>query len=740
MIRTLVIRPKVKKWLIYSFLSVLLFSTVLPTILPFSSRNIISSEKEPINQKLVQNLNVKPIKEVSIDLKLEEFTQDTDSEAYFPNFLFSSIEVANLLIDNLYDNDSDGFYFSTNEEWESTVINTEKRTYDNAQAILALLKLADAVISPTERDFALNIAENTSNGLLTNLWDPVFGGFYVSTSDRYKKSGIQAKAIQAFLALYEATGSSTYRDVAIDTFNLIDKWTWDETNGYYIYVTSHSGGPLDENPNSQDPYEPGSLRVDHNALMGSALLDLYRIESNVTYLTKALQIYDIINTTCRNNFTNLFYTGVDSTLELVVSPDSTDLFINSLVLEFLAYLYNVTEDPNYFDDFFLVLNSVLLHFWDNTGGGFFTSYSYVASDYDDTRKYTERQFYGIRALDEAYKLTNSTIFYNLILDTIEVLNTKLYDQVNGGYYQLTNADGTQGDDPTWRNKLTVTQSLAIYALANLWMYSKPGALNVLWSPSIPRPQDKVTLLIAAFDSNGISSVFLNYSINKGDYSLKEMIPHYVGNMFNTTLDPPHTDGTTVDFNILINDTLNIQTVRGDYSFLWQIDIWPPEVQEIGFLPGNEIPVHEEFSIIISAHDIPSQGDVKYVRFHYHLSGQPEKSELLERIDNHIWEIKFPDGLPEPGAYAYYFEATDFNQRTSFGHVNFFFILGQPVSPQLPLSSIIGVLVVMGIFVPAGLYTYVEYKKKGARKTLKTRKQIRDKNRGRKLAKRGTKRI
>jgi mannose/cellobiose epimerase-like protein (N-acyl-D-glucosamine 2-epimerase family) len=699
---------------------------------------LISNDEEISNQKLVRNLDVKPSKESSIDIKLEELVQDTELEGYFPNFLFYSIEIANLLIENLYDNDSDGFYFSTNEQWQITDINTEKRTYDNAQAILALLKLADAVINQTEKDFALNIAEKTSNGLLTNLWDSDFGGFYVSQSERYKKPGIQAKAIQAFLALYEVTGSSSYRDVATETFNFIDTCAWDKTNGYYIYVTSHSGSPLFENPNTQDPYEPQSLRVDHNVLMGNALLDLYRIESDETYLTKARQIYDFINSTCRNKSTNLYYTGIDSTLE-IVDPYSTDLFINSLVLEYLAHLYNVTEDSKYYDDFFPLLNSVLLHFWDNRYGGFIASNSYLNSGLDDNKKYTERQFYGIRALDEAFKLSDNEVYYNLILDTVEVLNTKLYDQVNGGYHQLANMDWNQGDDPSWRDKFTVTQSLAVYALANLWMYSKPSALNVLWSPSTPRPQDSVTILIAAFDSDGISKVVFNYSINNGDYQWKEMTPHSVGNMFQTTIDPPNINGTTIDFNVIINNTLNNQTVRGDYSFLWQIDKWPPEVQEIGFIPGMEIQVNEEFSIIVSAHDIPSQGDVKYVRIHYHCSEQPEKSKAFEQIDTHIWRITFPDGLPEPGTYAYYFESTDFNQLTSFSHVDFFFILGQPVSPQIPLASIIGVLVVIGIFVPAGIYTYVEYEKKSARKTLKNRKQIRYKNRGKRVSKRGTKR-
>ncbi|MBW1855282.1 MAG: hypothetical protein JRJ00_11495, partial [Deltaproteobacteria bacterium] len=205
---------------------------------------------------------------------------------------------------------------------------------------------------------------------------------------------------------------------------------------------------------------------------------------------------------------------------------------------------------------------------------------------------------------EAYKLTDNSLYYNLILDTIEVLNDNLYDQINGGYYQLSNRDGTQGGDPSWKRKSTVTQSLAIHTLANIWLKSKPGALNVIWSPSTPLSHDKVTLLIAAFDSAGISSVFLNYSINGDAYELLEIVPHSVGNMFNVTLDPPHPDGTTINFNIIINNTLNVQAIRGDYSFLWQSDRWPPDVQLIGILPGDQIPVNEEFSVFVSAQDVP----------------------------------------------------------------------------------------------------------------------------------------
>jgi mannose/cellobiose epimerase-like protein (N-acyl-D-glucosamine 2-epimerase family) len=742
-----------------SFLSILLLITVLPIFQPISSSKTFY-DNQGIQEDL-QIFDINPNIEPSIDRKLKRQSQNNDPELYFPTFLFYSIEVANLLIENLYDNDSNVFHSATVEEWDNNSINTEKRTYDNAQAILGLLKLADAVINETERDFALNIAEKTGNGLMDILWDPDFdglfvsdtdrykkpgvhgkaiqafiGGLFVSDTDRYKKPGVHGKAIQAFIGLYEETDNPTFRDMALNTFNFLDATAWNDTKGYYHYVTSHTGSPLDENPYPGDLYEPQSLRVDHNAIMGNALLNLYRMESNETYLTKAVQIFDIINATCRNTSTNLFYTGVD-TKEQVVVPDTSDIFINSLVLEFLFNLYNVTEDMKYYEDFFPLLNSVLLHFWDNNYGGFIATSSSINSSFNDETKYTERQFYGILALDKAYELTDSNLYYNLILDTVEILNAKLYDQVNGGYYQLSNPDGTQGEFPSWRWKTTVTQSLAIYSLANLWLYSKPGVLNVLWSPSTPRPQDRVTLITAAFDLAGISTVFLNYSIGNSDYELKEMVPHSVGNMFNVTLDPPHPDGTTINFNILVNDTLGNQTIRGDYSFLWQTDIWPPNVQEIGFLPGVEVPVNEEFSVYVSAQDVPTQGTVKYIRFHYHRTGGNDKSLSLEQTDIHIWKITFSDGLSTPGTYAYYFESIDNELNPGFSHVSYFYILGQIETP--PLMLIIGLLVVVGVVVPAGLYTFIEYKKKSARTTLKEIKNVRHTQRGRKLKKRGTRR-
>ncbi len=730
-----------------SFPIYLLIVTALSNFAIYISLNSVISNNEIASQEFFVETNFEIITKPSTPHKVDEMTVD-DPEAYFPNFLFYSIEIANTLIDYLYDNVSSGFYTSTDEQWREISRDNVKMAYDNAQAILALLKLSDAVINQSERDYALEIAEKTGNYLLTDLNDPIYSGFFTSQTNRYKKPGIQAKAIQALLSLYHITGNQTYRNKAINTFNFLDNYAWkliDDNNGYYAYLLSDSGIISSYNPVLTDPYDPQSKRVDHNVLMGNALLDLFLLESDVKYLTYAQRIYNYFNSTCRNMSTGLFYTGLNGSNE-IVNKELSDMFINSLVLEFLAQLYDVTEDLKYYNDFFVLLYDLMTNFWDDRYGGFYATYSYLDAEYRDVKKYTERQFYAIRALDAAYRLSDNNIFYNLIFDIFEFMNENLYDNIHGGFFQLVNNDGTYGD-PSWNSKYAVTQSLAIYSLANLWLYSKPGVLNAYWSPSLPlADKDSVNILVAAFDSDGISNVLLNYSINEDSYKIEEMSPHpLIGNMFNTTLKS-QVDGTRVRFHVIVNDTLSNQIIRGSYSFIWQHDIWAPHILEIGINPNSEIPVNTLFSVTVGVQDIPIQGEVSFVRMYYYLLGKEEESVALENIPSYpyLWTTTFHEGFPTPGTYAYYFEAIDNRGNFDYSRISYLKILAKIQTP--PLSLIVGIFLLVFIFIPAGLYTYVEYKKRDARKILKYKREVRYQiQRGKRKTKssrgtRGTKRI
>ncbi|MFW9854591.1 MAG: AGE family epimerase/isomerase [Candidatus Thorarchaeota archaeon] len=732
---TLNFRNGKTKWLNCALLLVLANILVFQSFIGFSNPSFAYLNYNTRGGQIVREIDEDSQNSFPVRWKSTSETTD-DPEAYFPNFLYYSVEIANALIDYLYDNVSGGFYVSAGVNWEPSSVNHLKRTYDNAQAILALLKLSDAVINEAERNFALEIAIETGNCLIRDLYDNNVGGFYIASNNQYKKPGVNAKAIQALLALYETTENQSYHEIALDAQEFLDSHAWKGNYGYYDYLLTHYGLTATENPSPNDPFDPGSVRVDHNALMGDVLLNLYQVENDEEYLAKAIQIFDFLNETCRDAKTGLFYDGLDSKKD-VVNPSSVDIFTNSLILSFLAHLYNSTEDIRYYYDFMYLINIVMLDFWDSRYGGFYATYSSDESIQRDEKKYTERLFYGIRALDEAFKVTNKDIFYNIILDIVEFLNNKLYDQNHLGYYQITNADGSVGSD-YWNNKFSVTQALSVYELANLWMYSKPGVLNAIWSPSNPRPQESVTVTVAASDSDGISDVLFNYTLDEAPYELIDMEPSAkVGGLYNLEL-PSHKEGTKIGFYIIVNDTLGNQVVRGFYEILWRHDVWAPHIAEVGFDPSTEIIPGAEFSIVVTAIDVPVQGEVQSVRMYYHLPETTEESVSLNKIGPHLWKVNFPNGLYLVGTYAYYFEAIDDRGNYGYGQSGAFQILA-PLQP-VPISFIVLVLAVVLVGIPGGLYGYVELKKKSARRTLKSMRAERYQRRKGRRARRGVKSV
>ncbi len=705
----------INKKIVFKSLNYAVISSILLMIVLSSQLNVSIIEVMTVREEYQENKTLfSDLNEDGFSIAVKNKKQQEDPEAYFPNFLYFSITLGNALIDYLYDNTTSGFYRATDQSWAKNSLDKTKYAYDQAQTILGLLKLSEAVINQTESDFALSIAESTAKYLISNLYDSEYGGFFLSNWETYKKPGIQGKAIQALLELYRITENQTYREIALSAYEFIEENGWDDSNNGYYYLMSHTGFVPEKNPFDNGLYSPKSKRVDHNVIMGEALLDLYQDYSDPLYLLKAADIYEMLNSTCRNQTSKLFYTGCERN-GTVIDIYNVDSFVNSLVLEFLARLYKVTEEDKYYNDFFILLKAFLLGFWDNRYGGFHATYSYINEGSRDKKKYTERQFYAIRALDEAYQLSNDSLYYNIILDVMEFVNGHLYDNYHEGYYQLTNEDGSFGDQQ-WNYKFTIVQALAIYELANLWLYSKPGVLSALWSPTTPRPEDSVTILIAAFDVDGISNVLFNYSLNDDPYQVKEMVPHHlIGNMYNSTFDA-QPDGTRINFNIIVNDTLGNEVVRGNYFFLWQYDLWSPHVELIGIDPGTEIPVNTRFSLTVTAHDIPSQGEVINVRMYYHAENKQESSTKLDRIDVNIWSIEFSTGFSVASGYAYRFEAID--DHGNIGYSDFYYIQVLGHLDTLDLPFLIGVFFIVLVVIPAGIYAFVEYKKKNARKTLK----------------------
>ncbi|MFX0051614.1 MAG: hypothetical protein ACFE8U_10020, partial [Candidatus Hermodarchaeota archaeon] len=94
MIKSVYVRSRIKKLILYSFLSVLVIGIVLPSFIPSSEYNIVLRSKEDSSQEMSLGFNFEHDENPSIPLTLGVLAED-EPEAYFPNFLFYSVETAN---------------------------------------------------------------------------------------------------------------------------------------------------------------------------------------------------------------------------------------------------------------------------------------------------------------------------------------------------------------------------------------------------------------------------------------------------------------------------------------------------------------------------------------------------------------------------------------------------------------------------------------------------------------------
>ena len=91
-----------KEWLTYSFLLLFIIGTFLPSLTTVTT----TSEGNPTDlltlSPVTEGLNPVVENQFASSLKVSETSQE-EPEAYFPNFLFYSIEITNAMIDHLYD-------------------------------------------------------------------------------------------------------------------------------------------------------------------------------------------------------------------------------------------------------------------------------------------------------------------------------------------------------------------------------------------------------------------------------------------------------------------------------------------------------------------------------------------------------------------------------------------------------------------------------------------------------------
>lgn len=135
------------------------------------------------------------------------------------------------------------------------------------------------------KDSSLNQANETLEFLISNLWDPINKGFNDSDALTAKKSTFDNMLmLSTFLNFYSIEPKQTYLTYAEDIFNFAYKYLWDNDTQAFLSYCEYDGS----NPSPQ-------LNSTDNALAIIALLKLYEITTNQTYLDIALSIYGGLN-------------------------------------------------------------------------------------------------------------------------------------------------------------------------------------------------------------------------------------------------------------------------------------------------------------------------------------------------------------------------------------------------------------------------------------------------------------
>ncbi len=124
------------------------------------------------------------------------------------------------------------------------------------------------------------------------------------------------------------------------------------------------------------------------------------------------------------------------------------------------------------------------------------------------------------------------------------------------------------------------------ATSDLYNYtvvdSSPPEINDVWYvPSIPSPEDNVTIYAAISDATGIDTVLILYNTSDSELHVDVMIQIDV-NLFKYVI-PAYPATTNVIFRLIANDTLG-NTIESEMYKYEVIDSSPPTISNVSFYP------------------------------------------------------------------------------------------------------------------------------------------------------------
>jgi len=675
------------------------------------------------------NITVSPEYRLDICENAKEtiLSQEEYNISSYQDFTEATIDV---LFDRLLNITDGTVYHSGDANWVIFQIGTGLASY--YWLITAVSRMYEITNNQT---YSIGVSR-AANKMVDLFLDPLYPGFYVNEiSDpelaQTKRPGVQAYAYWALETAESINASLDFTSEKESAIRCLTDMLYDPVYGGFFFYTMRNGS-LTIPDWFFEIYPNDGKRLDHLALGANVLYDVGISTGNSTLISMADQALTLMQGRMKYYF-DMELVG----LKLAVTRDGGTVIveeglrpahtivtdINAIAIRALVKGYEITGNTTYIDTAFDVFDALLANNWDTVQGGWFAEtldgIPFDVLDDEDVKyyKYSEIQFQIILALEDMYEATNSLFPIRMVIDTLELVIARLWEPVDEGFISNSNQDWAV-IDPLWEVHYTSVQAQGLLGLERIWAFGLPIVSHVRISPTNPRPEDIIGFAASALDSDGIDTVYVNYTITDGSNITMGILPLYpnpsISGVYNNTLGVLE-DNSGVNFLVIANDTLGRVFIAGSYYFIVRADTFAPGVYLKTIYPIDEVRVGDEVVIDVETKEFPSHGHTISCKIWWKIGVGVFVSEnmTLVGIDGHSWIWRISLGEFFGGDILdFYFEAEDEKGNVGVSILYKLTILGPPidVSPFVAFQ----IVVVAGLVAaPAIGYSYVRLRKRSS---------------------------
>ncbi|NVM00922.1 MAG: AGE family epimerase/isomerase, partial [Candidatus Helarchaeota archaeon] len=458
----------------------------------------------------------------------------------YPSLEGNATKMANITLqiinNNMWDNQSGGFYTSANTTWGIDSANQNKfdakRLDSNSLSIIVHSRYLELYPGDINSSLYSNRTNNTLSFIENTLWDSTLGGFFDYSNHNgtiigsNKSTSDNCWAMLAYSKLFENTNNYTYYSKSEEILNFLNLYLWDyESGGYFTGYYKQKV----ENRNLKTPFSEFmairslvAISKNRDKLSISPLINIQinssKLDSLGRYIDSNIIVFDTDGNKLENASVEIFLSGfVDNigfspiyglgqkfnftsknsniyNFNLNFSPYYGRIYINPLILNesygasWNVYLSNRTFST-YISRVFATLGSLLLSFFDPINYGFYNTNG------TNLNKSAEENFLGIYTTLDFISSTGLNLAINwqfaafdqIMLNYSDNATRFMYNEfsvgnsTHRGFISKTDNNGshlsnyTQCKDNAW----AVLAFLKIYELTNYQLFL--DVANATWN-------------------------------------------------------------------------------------------------------------------------------------------------------------------------------------------------------------------------------------------------------------------